>query len=190
MCCFSSQAVWFGCDVGKHFERKLGALHLNMWVIQLCNNYYFNFSNMVSSWSHKWQVSFCLLIQSWRSAWEYLEMSRTDKCSKVKDQTRLSVGLLLLYKSRYSCEIFEIWWQRWHIQNQWTKMKNYMCMSCSQKELLYYFWFQPEEFFSFAVITMSWHLACPCWLWTKHSAWSMEIHWWLMQWSSLGSPGR
>lgn len=28
--CFSSQAVWFGCDVGKHFERKLGALHLNM----------------------------------------------------------------------------------------------------------------------------------------------------------------
>lgn len=90
--CFSSQAVWFGCDVGKHFERKLGALHLNMWVIQLCNNY-FNFSNMVSSWSHKWQVSFCLLIQSWRSAWGNLEMSRTGKCSKVKNfpsQTNLS----------------------------------------------------------------------------------------------------
>lgn len=24
------QAVWFGCDVGKHFERKSGALHLDM----------------------------------------------------------------------------------------------------------------------------------------------------------------
>lgn len=26
------QAVWFGCDVGQHFERKRGALHLDMWV--------------------------------------------------------------------------------------------------------------------------------------------------------------
>jgi len=24
------QAVWFGCDVGQHFERKRGALHLDM----------------------------------------------------------------------------------------------------------------------------------------------------------------
>ena len=27
-----SQAVWFGCDVGKHFEKKHGALDLDMWV--------------------------------------------------------------------------------------------------------------------------------------------------------------
>jgi len=29
-CCFELQAVWFGCDVGQHFERKRGALHLDM----------------------------------------------------------------------------------------------------------------------------------------------------------------
>ena len=28
--CYCPQAVWFGCDVGKHFERKSGALHLDM----------------------------------------------------------------------------------------------------------------------------------------------------------------
>lgn len=30
LCCFEFQAVWFGCDVGQHFERKRGALHLDM----------------------------------------------------------------------------------------------------------------------------------------------------------------
>lgn len=32
VCHYFPQAVWFGCDVGKHFERKLGALHLDVWV--------------------------------------------------------------------------------------------------------------------------------------------------------------
>lgn len=30
-----NEAVWFGCDVGKHFERKLGALHLNIHNYEL-----------------------------------------------------------------------------------------------------------------------------------------------------------
>ncbi|CAH3151188.1 unnamed protein product, partial [Porites evermanni] len=29
------EAVWFGCDVGKHFERKLGALHLDVHNYEL-----------------------------------------------------------------------------------------------------------------------------------------------------------
>ncbi|XP_068679039.1 bleomycin hydrolase-like [Montipora foliosa] len=30
-----NEAVWFGCDVGKHFERKIGALHLNIHNYEL-----------------------------------------------------------------------------------------------------------------------------------------------------------
>lgn len=29
---FSHQAVWFGCDVGKHFHGKLGINDMNVWV--------------------------------------------------------------------------------------------------------------------------------------------------------------